>query len=255
MRIRSLGAMATAAVLCQGLVACGDTEKADETTTLTVYAASSLKSVFEQLGREFEADHQGVKMGFSFAGSSDLVAQIQQGAPADVFASADLKNMAKLDGTDGPGTVDTQVFATNTLEIAVPRGNPGHVQSLADLAKKGVQLVTCAPEVPCGAAAATVEGNARLDWKPVSEEQSVADVLGKVASGEADAGLVYVTDVRAAGDKVEGIVIPARVNATNTYPIAGIDGGKHASLATEWIDLVTGAEGRKVLAAAGFGTP
>jgi molybdate transport system substrate-binding protein len=250
MNLRPLAALAATTLLASGLAACGGTTASGD-TTLTVYAASSLKAVFEQLGTEFEAKHPGVHVAFSFAGSSDLVAQVQQGAPADVFASADTKNMAKL-GSTALSPVD---FATNTLEIAVPPVNPAHVASLTDLARQDVQLVTCAPEVPCGAAAATVEANAQVHWKPVSEEQSVADVLGKVESGEADAGLVYVTDVQAAGAKVEGIAIPAKVNPVNTYPIAGLDSGKHPQLAQQWIDLVTGAEGRKVLAAAGFGTP
>lgn len=250
MKLSSLAALATAAVLTSSLAACG-TDKAEEktSTTLTVYAASSLKSVFEGLGKEFEAEHPGVHVSFSFAGSSDLVAQIQQGAPADVFASADTKNMEKL----GADAVAAKDFATNTLEIAVPEGNPAHVRGLADLVRKDVQLVTCASEVPCGAAAATVETNAKLDWKPVSEEQSVADVLGKVESGEADAGLVYVTDVKAAAGKVVGIDIPASVNAVNTYPIAAVKGSKHADLAGAWVALVTGTSGQKALAAAGFG--
>jgi molybdate transport system substrate-binding protein len=219
------------------------------TGSVTVFAAASLKQTFTEIGAEFEKAHPRVEVTFNFAGSSDLVAQLQQGAPADVFASADTKNMEKL----GAEAVAPKAFATNTLEIAVPNGNPAHVQGLADLARQDVQLVTCAPEVPCGAAAATVETNAELDWKPVSEEQSVADVLGKVESGEADAGLVYVTDVEAAGDRVVGIEIPATVNAVNTYPIAAVKGSKHGDLAAAWVRLVTGADGQKALAAAGFG--
>ncbi|MDO7868511.1 molybdate ABC transporter substrate-binding protein [Nocardioides jiangxiensis] len=249
MTTRFLTAVAAVVVLASSLAACGGDATEGPSTTLTVYAASSLKSVFEQLGTEFQADHRDVTVSFNFAGSSDLVAQIQQGAPADVFASADTANMGKL-GDEALAPAD---FATNTLEIAVPADNPAHVATLADLARQGVQLVTCAPEVPCGAAAAAVEANARLDWKPVSEEQSVADVLGKVESGDADAGLVYVTDVRAAGDQVAGIAIPASVNAVNTYPIAALAGSEHADLAAAWVALVTGAEGQKALAAAGFG--
>lgn len=251
MNLRPLAVLGSAALLCAGLTACGgDAGQAADERTLTVYAASSLKSVFEELGREFEADHPGIRVSFSFAGSSDLAAQIEQGAPADVFASADTRNMEKI-GYRGEGW---KPFATNTLEIAVPPGNPAHVTRLADLAGRDVQLVTCAPEVPCGAAAATVEANARLDWRPVSEEQSVADVLGKVESGEADAGLVYVTDVEAAGDAVEGIAIPADLNAVNTYPIVTLGGSEdQVDLAAEWVDLVRGPQGRTVLAAAGFG--
>ena len=158
-------------------------------------------------------------MTFNFAGSSDLVAQIQQGAPGDVFASADEANMEKLTADDLQGS-DPQAFASNTLEIAVPPGNPADMQSFQDLAEPGLKLVICAPEVPCGAATQKVAEAAGVTLKPVSEEQSVTDVLAKVTSGEADAGLVYVTDVMAAGDEVEGIEFPESVAAVNVYPIA-----------------------------------
>jgi molybdate transport system substrate-binding protein len=252
---KQLASLAALALVALPLTACGaDKEPAAKETTLVVYAASSLKSTFEELGKQFEADHEGVKVEFNFAGSSDLVSQIQQGAPVDVFASADIANMDKLASQDMlAGQADT--FATNTLEIAVPPANPAHVATLADLAKKGVQLVVCAPEVPCGSAASRVESAAKLDWKPVSEEQSVADVLNKVTTGEADAGLVYVTDVKAAGDKVKGINFPLASAAVNTYPVAPIKGGEHADLARQFVQLVLGAEGQSVFAAAGFGKP
>lgn len=246
--MKRLAGLLAASLLAGGLAACGD---AKDDTTLTVYAASSLKTVFDQLGAEFEAQHPGVHVSFSFAGSSDLVAQIQQGAPADVFASADTKNMEKL----GPAALDPVDFATNTLEIAVPPDNPAHVTRLDDLARRGVQLVTCAPQVPCGAAAASLLNAAELPDRPVSQEQSVADVLGKVEAGEADAGLVYVTDVLAAGDRVRGIRVPSAVNPTTTYEIAALAEAPHAGLAGQWVDYVTGATGRKALAAAGFGAP
>ncbi|GGO90777.1 molybdate-binding protein [Nocardioides phosphati] len=253
MSLRRLAAATVVALLGSGLAACSDPSvpAVDDShpKRLTVYAASSLKPAFDQLGSTFEDAHPGTLVDFNYAGSSDLVAQIEQGAPADVFASADTKNMEKL----GAAAVDPADFATNTLEIAVPPDNPAHVTRLDDLARPGVQLVTCAPQVPCGAAAALVEAGAKLDWKPVSEEQSVADVLGKVESGEADAGLVYVTDVKAAGDKVEGIEIPAAVNATNTYPIASLEGAKDADLAAAWVAYVTGPAGQRVLREYGFG--
>ena len=164
-------------------------------------------ATFEEIGRRVRADHDGVKVEFNFAGSSDLVAQIQQGAPADVFASADEANMEKLTADDLQGS-DPQTFASNTLEIAVPPGNPAGIESFQDLAEDGLNLVICAPEVPCGAATQTVAESAGVELKPVSEEQSVTDVLAKVTSGEADAGLVYVTDVIAAGDDVRGHRVP-----------------------------------------------
>ena len=223
-------------------------------TTLTVYAASSLTEPFTELGREFEASHDGVKVAFNFAGSSDLVAQLQQGAPADVFASADTANMDKAVG-DGLVTGDPVDFASNTLEIVVPPDNPAGVMSLQDLAKAGTDVVLCAPEVPCGAASQRVEKAAGVDIEPVSEEQAVTDVLTKVASGEADAGLVYVTDVKAAGDQVSGVPFPESRSAVNTYPIAALADGNDPDLARQFVDLVTGPTGRSVLARAGFAKP
>ena len=234
------------------LAACGGS--AEDTTTLTVYAASSLTATFEQIGQEFEAEHDGVDVKLSFGGSADLVTQIQEGAPADVFASADTATMDKLTA-DGLGSGDPQDFATNTLEIAVPPGNPAGVTSLQDLAKPGTDLVVCAPEVPCGAAALAVAKNAGVTLSPVSEEQSVTDVLAKVASGEADAGLVYVTDVLGAGDDVEGIDLPEASSVVNTYPIVGVEGSEHADLAREFVELVVGETGRAILGDAGFGLP
>ena len=221
---------------------------------LTVYAAASLRKTFTEIGRRFEQAHPGTTVTFSFAGSSDLVAQLQQGAPADVFASADTRNMAKA--TDDSLTAGEPVdFARNTLEIAVPPGNPGKVGSLEDLARPGLKVVVCAPAVPCGAAAAKVESAARVDLKPVSEEQSVTDVLGKVSSGEADAGLVYVTDVRGAGGSVQGIPFAEASAAVNTYPIATLKGSRNPALAAAFVQAVTGEPGQSVLAAAGFGKP
>jgi len=232
----------------------GGSSGAAKGTTLTVYAASSLTSTFTELGKKFEASHKGIKVSFSFGGSSDLVAQIQQGAPADVFASADTKNMDKA-VADKAVEGAPQNFASNTLEIAVPPDNPAGVASLKDLAKSGTKVVVCAPEVPCGAAAQTVEKSSGVTIKPVSEEQAVADVLTKVESGEADAGLVYVTDVKAASDKVKGITFPESLAAVNTYPIAALAKSKNADLAKEFVDLVTGSEGQTVLADAGFAKP
>ncbi|MCW2747265.1 MAG: molybdate-binding protein, partial [Nocardioidaceae bacterium] len=174
------------------------------------------------------------------------------GAPADVFASADTKNMDKAaDLVDG-----TPVnFASNTLEIVVPPDNPARIDSFDDLANTGIDLVICAPEVPCGAAAQKVSVATGVKLSPVSEEQSVTDVLGKVESGNADAGLVYVTDVKAAGDKVLGVTFPESSEAVNTYPIATLTDAKSAALAKEFLALVTGAEGQKILTAAGFAQP
>lgn len=232
----------------------GDSDGGSGTTTLTVYAAASLTSTFEQIATEFEAEHDGVDVRLSFGGSSDLVAQIQNGAPADVFASADTANMDTLVDA-GMAGADPQDFATNVLEIAVPPGNPAGIHAFGDLAGQGVKLVVCAPEVPCGAAAQQVAENAGVTLHPVSEEQSVTDVLGKVVSGEADAGLVYVTDVQAAGDRVEGIDFPESGEVVNTYPIAPVEGTDEGALAREFVELVLGDRGRQILRDAGFGPP
>lgn len=234
-------------VLCTG---CGGAAR-DRPPTLTVFAAASLTSTFTELGKQFEAGHSGVKVRFSFGGSADLVSQIEGGAPADVFASADTTTMARLGST----AVHPEDFASNTLEIAVPAGNPAHVTGLADLAKPLLKLVICAPEVPCGSATQKVAASANITLTPVSEEQSVTDVLGKVESGEADAGLVYVTDVKAAGDKVEGVTFPESRSAVNVYPISSLDDSPHQALAHEFVEFVLGSAGQRVLAAAGFGAP
>jgi molybdate transport system substrate-binding protein len=256
---RAVGAVA-ALVLLSPLAACGGSDDSSGspdssgTTTLTVFAASSLTSAFTELGKDFEADHDGVKVTFSFAGSSDLVAQLQQGAAADVFASADTNNM---DAAVGDDLVDGDPvnFASNTLEIATPPDNPANMKSFQDLAKSDVQVVVCAPEVPCGAATQKMEDVTGVTIRPVSEEDSVTDVLTKVESGEADAGLVYVTDVQAAGDKVAGVTFPESSQVVNTYPIATLSDSKDADLAKEFVALVTGATGQSTLAAAGFAKP
>lgn len=244
-------------MLALTLTGCGsddDSDGGDEGgggTTLTVYAAASLTKTFEQLGEDFEAEHDGVTVEFSFGGSSDLVAQIQEGAPADVFASADEANMAKLtdEGLEGQ---DPESFATNTLQIAAAPDNPLGIAGLSDVLGKEVKLVTCAPEVPCGAAAQKAAESAGLELRPVSEEQSVTDVLAKVTSGEADAGLVYVTDVIGAAGDVLGIDFPEAAAAVNTYPITTVEDSDDADLAADFVELVLSEEGQAVLQEAGF---
>jgi molybdate transport system substrate-binding protein len=259
---RSLATLVVAAALVSGLAGCSsgiaDPTEANSSNGLsgeiTVYAAASLKAPFTEIAGDFEAQHPGTKIGLNFAGSSDLVTQITAGAPADVFASADPGNMSKLsEGGLVEGTPTT--FATNTLEIAVPPTNPASIASFADLAKPGVKVVTCAPQVPCGTATKVLEDSAKTSLTPVSEESSVTDVLGKVTSGEADAGLVYVTDVLAAGDKVKGIAFPESKTAVNAYPIATVATGANKDLANAFTEFVTGPEGGKVLTDAGFGNP
>jgi molybdate transport system substrate-binding protein len=222
--------------------------------TVTVFPAASLKGTFTKIAGDFEAAHPGTKVALNVAGSSDLVTQISQGAPADVFASADTKNMAKL--SDAKLIDGTAVnFATNVLEIAVPPSNPASISTFADLARPGVKVVVCAPQVPCGSATDTVEKASGVSLMPASEESSVTDVLGKVTSREADASVVYVTDIKAAGDKVKGIPFPESEKAVNTYPIASLGSSKNKDLAKAFAEAVSGAQGKKILGDAGFGTP
>ncbi|WP_365695544.1 molybdate ABC transporter substrate-binding protein, partial [Nocardioides sp.] len=246
-------ALAAALVASTVLAACGSDQDEGE-RTLTVYAAASLADTFEQIGQEFEAQHDGVRVELGSGGSADLVAQIQEGAPADVFASADLATMEKLTAQGLEGG-EPRVFATNTLEIVVAPGNPLGIASLADVADAGVTLVTCAPVVPCGAAAQKAAESAGVDLAPVSEEQSVADVLAKVTSGEADAGLVYVTDVLGADGAVDGVDFPEASAAVNRYPIATLADSEVSDLAADFVDLVLGDAGQALLREAGFGEP
>ena len=224
------------------------------TGDVTVFAAASLKSTFTELGAQFQKDNPGTTVTFNFAGSSDLVAQLTQGAPADVFASADTKNMTKAVDA-GLLTGDPVNFASNTLTIVTPPGNPKGIASFADLAKPGTQVVVCAPQVPCGSATEKVEQATGVALTPVSEESAVTDVLGTVTSGQADAGLVYVTDAKGAGDKVTAIPFPESSGAVNTYPVAVLKGSTNPAAAQKFVDLVTGPQGQEVLAAAGFAAP
>ncbi|MFE4503166.1 molybdate ABC transporter substrate-binding protein [Rhodococcus sp. NPDC056743] len=227
---------------------------ASVTGDITVFAAASLKNTFTELGKEFETENPGTTVTFSFAGSSDLVAQIIQGAPADVFASADAANMKKA--TDAGVVAGTPSdFASNTLTIVVPPGNPKGITSFADVNKEGTQLVICAPQVPCGAATKKVEESTGQTLTPVSEESSVTDVLNKVTSGQADAGIVYVTDAKSAGDKVETVAFPEATAVVNLYQIAALKDSKNSAVATKFVDLVSGPKGLAVLTTAGFAAP
>ncbi len=216
-----------------------------------MFAAASLKATFTEIGTIFQTENPGSTVTFNFAGSSDLVTQLTAGAPADVFASADTNNMTKA--TTANLVSGTPVnFASNILTIVTPPGNPAGITGFADLAKPGLNVVVCAPQVPCGAAAEKIETNTGVTLTPVSEENSVTDVLGKVTSGQADAGLVYVTDAKNAGAKVTQVDFPEAAAVVNVYPIATLTAATQPALATKFVDLVTGPEGQQVLAAAGF---
>jgi molybdate transport system substrate-binding protein len=222
--------------------------------TLFVFAAASLTGTFTKLGKTFEAAHPGVTVKFDFAGSSTLAQQITQGAPADVFAAASPATMKTV--TDAKAAAgQPKVFVRNRLEIAVPPANPGRVKTLKDLTNPKLKVVECAPEVPCGAAAVKALGAAGLTVKPVSQEQDVKAALSKVQLNEADAALVYRTDVRSAAGKVTGIDFPEAAQAINDYPIVVLAKAPQPALAGQFVQLVLSGQGRAVLTQAGFESP
>jgi molybdate transport system substrate-binding protein len=220
--------------------------------TVTVFAAASLTETFTALGKQFESQHPGTTVRFSFAGSGTLAQQITNGAPADVLATASKSTMdtvVKAGDVTAPTT-----FATNVLTIAVPPDNPGRIASLADLDNPGVKVELCAEEQPCGAAAATILDKAKLTVKPVSLGQDVKAVLTAVRTGEVDAGLVYVTDSRSAGSAVLNIAIPSDLNVSTSYPIGTVKDSKNAAGAQAFVDFILSPTGKSALAAAGFST-
>ncbi|KUN20176.1 molybdate-binding protein [Streptomyces antibioticus] len=221
---------------------------------VTVFAAASLKESFETLGREFEKAHPGTKVTFSFGGSDALAASITGGAPADVFASASPKTM-KIVTDAGDNAGEPATFVRNQLEIATLPGNPDKVASLKDLTDADLKVVLCDKTVPCGAAAEKALTASKLKLTPVSYEEDVKSALNKVVLKEADAALVYKTDVRAAGDKVEGVEFPESADAINDYPITLLKESKNTDTAKAFIALVQSAEGQKVLTSAGFLKP
>jgi molybdate transport system substrate-binding protein len=222
--------------------------------TLVVFAATSLTDAFDKIGAEFHQANPGVTVKFNYNGSSSLATSINQGAPADVFASAAPANMKTV--TDAGNAADTpKTFASNQGEIMVEKGNPDHITSVSQLANPAVKVVVCAPEVPCGAVATAIFKNADVTVKPVSQETNVGGVVTKVTLGEADAGIVYVTDVKANESKATGVPIPANENDTTEYPIAEIKSAPNASAATAFISFVLGTQGQQVLASFGFMPP
>ncbi|GAB3979201.1 molybdate ABC transporter substrate-binding protein [Plantactinospora veratri] len=224
------------------------------TGTLTVFAAASLTESFTRLGRDFEAANPGLRVSFSFAGSSALANQINQGAPADVFASAAPANMKTVtDAGNGDGAPAT--FARNQLVIAVSRGNPGGVAGLADLTRPGVKVALCAEQVPCGAAAKLALTSAGVKVTPVTLEQDVKAALSKLRLGEVDAALVYRTDARAAAEDVDGIEFPESAGAVNDYPIVVCRDAPNRVAGQAFVDHVLSEAGRGVLTAAGFQVP
>jgi molybdate transport system substrate-binding protein len=218
---------------------------------INVFAAASLTASFNALGVAFHQAHPGVGVNFNFAGTPTLVTQIEQGAPADVFASADSDNMTKLT-TDGFTSGASQVFARNQLEIVVAPGNPKGITGLADLAKPGLIYISEGPTVPAGKYSLQALSAAGVKVTPKSLETSVTAVISKIELGEADAGIVYTTDIQAAGSKVAGVQIPAANNVIATYPIVSVKGTKYPDVAKAFIDYVVSATGQSTLATFGF---
>lgn len=238
---------------------CGSDDDSDtaaappESHKITVFAAASLTGTFKELGAQFEAAHPGITVEFSFAASSALAQQINSGAPADIFASASTKNMTEV--VDAGNATDPKTFATNSMEIAVPKDNPAKIDELGDLDEPGVKIALCEARVPCGVAAATVFEKSGEKVTPVTYGADVKAVLTSVSLGEVDAGIVYRTDVAAAADKVTGIEIPADVNASTSYPVATLKDSDDPETAKAFVEFVLSDAGTKVLTAAGFGPP
>ncbi len=251
------------AVLGLTLGACGGDDDSSSTDPpggagvsgdLTVFAAASLTESFTEIGEAFTAANPDAKAEFSFAASSELAAQIGEGAPADVFASADLNNMDKVTEA-GDNASDPVVFATNRAQIIVAPGNPKGITSVADLANPDLIVISCAPEVPCGRYAQQVFDLAGVTVTPKSLEENVRAVVSKVTLGEADAGIVYVTDVLNAGDEADGVEIPEQHNVVAEYPIVVTAAHANQEAAQAFVDYVMSDAGQEILASYGFLSP
>jgi len=236
--------------LCLALASCtSQTTDNDDATTITVSAAASLTDAFTEIGADFTEANPKIEVRFNFAGSSSLAEQINAGAPVDVFAAASTISMDRARDY----LTEPTLFASNSLAIAVPPGNPAGIASLADLQDPNVTLLVCAVQVPCGSATEALLERNGLEVTPSSLEPDVRAVLTKVVADEADAGIVYRTDTAAAGDQVEQITIPDEVNVINRYPIAATQTGPPAAGA--FVNFVLSASGQRILKSWGFGTP
>jgi molybdate transport system substrate-binding protein len=240
---------------------CGDDSSTTTTTAavsgnITVFAAASLTESFKVLGVAFEAANPGTNVSFNFGASSTLVTQINQGAPVDVFAAADTANMDKLTAAGGAGVTGAPVmFAKNKLEIIVEKGNPKGITGVADLARSDLIVVTCGPDVPIGRYSKQMFDKAKITVTPKSLEADVKAVVNKVTLGEADAGIVYATDVKAAGDTAAGVEIPDDLNVIATYPIAEIKAVQNAPTAAAFVAFVASPAGQQILTQYGFSAP
>ncbi|WP_215450151.1 molybdate ABC transporter substrate-binding protein [Streptomyces sp. ATCC 21386] len=262
---RTLRAVGAGGAALLALSACGSSDSGSSAKSgssgsdelsgeVIVFAAASLKESFTTLGERFEREYPGTKVTFNFGGSDALAAGITGGAPADVFASASPRTMAVVtEAGDASGTPET--FVRNQLEIATLPGNPDKISSLKDLTGSDLKVVLCDEAVPCGAAARKALDASKLKLTPVSYEEDVKSALNKVVLKEADAAVVYKTDVRAAGEKVEGVEFPESADAVNDYPITLLEESENTDAAKAFIALVRSAEGQKVLTEAGFLKP
>lgn len=256
--MRRIGLLAglVSTTLAAGLIGCGPKSPAPPAASgkLVVLAAASLKPAFTSIAAQFKAQNAGGDVEFQFAGSSELATQLTQGAIADVFASADT---AQMDTVARAGLLSGNPtnFASNTLVIVTAPGNPKKIGSFADLARRGVGVVICQQPVPCGSATRHIEESTGVHLNPVSEEPSVTDVLNKVTTGQADAGLVYVTDARSAANKVTTVSFPDAAGAVNVYPIAVLKKAPQPTLAQRFVAMVTGDAGQNIMAQSGFAKP
>ena len=220
---------------------------------ITVFAASSLSDVFSVLGAKFQGKHPLVEISFSFASSSTLAIQINNGAPADVFASASSSNMEQV--ISSKAATITQIFAKNRMAIAVPAANPAKIRMLTDLAKPKIKVAVCQLQAPCGSAALAIFKSARLSFSPITFEPDVKAVLSKVILGEVDAGLVYASDIFSAKKSVIGISIPISINSALPYSIAVLNSSTQQDVAKAFVDYVLSGSGRVALQRAGFLKP
>lgn len=266
MKLRALRLLAVACVPALMLAACGDDDDDDSASTteapaeestlegdLTVFAAASLTDAFDEVGAAFEEANPDVSIEFNYGASSALREQILAGAPADVFASANASNMDQVVETGA--AADPEDFVTNQLQIVVPAENPGGVAGLDDFANADLLIGLCAEEVPCGEFGRDALANAQVTPSVDTNEPDVRALLTKVEAGELDAGIVYVTDVLAAGDAVEGIDIPADVNVTAAYPIAALSDAGNAEVAAAFVEFVLSDDGQEILESYGFDSP
>jgi molybdate transport system substrate-binding protein len=266
MELRVMRLLAVACVPALMLAACGHDDDDDSASAteapaeeltlegdLTVFAAASLTDAFDEVGAAFEEANPDVSIEFNYGASSALREQILAGAPADVFASANTSNMDQV--VEAGAATDPEDFVTNQLQIVVPAGNPAGVTGLDDLADADLLIGLCAEEVPCGEFGREALANAQVNPSVDTNEPDVRALLTKVEAGELDAGIVYVTDVLAAGDAVEGIDIPADVNVTATYPIAALSDAGNAAVAAAFVEFVLSDDGQEILESYGFGRP